>query len=419
MSRTPQVFPIPVAAAIRSYVVGMACTERGGAHAAALASDLDVTEKHARTLLFCHVPLSWRRGHHDAEEVLNLPSLPHNARHVWLPSPMPSRPEVTKCWDDWCLFVDGQGRRSPTSRLDAALRAVSDALRIGDLARAERLISRPPLGASPQARVTARHRKSIAEKYWHHLAQLRMQQGRHREALSATSRALSFVGHAESECAILAVMGAALRMRSTQGCADSIDCFSTAITRAGAIVPDVRRAHLRRLHCGITAPLIVRGRVRETFRHLDAAWDLCETPDELVETALCFARTHFHAGDQAKSESYWQRANLSAPRTQWLRGWLMRFRICFASEMLSKDDWNAIAHAAWSENAGFNFQRALLLHRLASSGSFAPLEWPVEVQAEIRQFLSIPAAALAPLTSESLKHELKWRSAQVPVFYAT
>jgi len=305
-----------------------------------------------------------------------------SARGVpWRPKRGPTRSDLR--WAGRILAAEP--RRSRGEDVLAALVEVEEFLRQGDLAEAAARLSPDMPATSPIKAISMTSRSRILWLRARSRADLLMQLGHAREASKIAEHAVELAENGEERAVCLTVLGAARRMVSVlrcQGNAGATGAYYAALREGEALAGTDREASrrvLRHVNAAITAPLLVIKKIRAALAHGEKSLALADTPDEVAESLLCLSRTYAHLGRRGDARRAWEGARDLKSGPVWLRQWLVRFEVTFASDDLTPEQLEDGLRRALAVAGDFGFQRRLVVARIAAvAHGLDPDRWPTD-----------------------------------------
>ncbi len=272
-------------------------------------------------------------------------------------------------------------RRSEGSVAEVSMEAIEVAhglLRSSDPMRCAREIRERGLDAGgllPRVAPGRRTRVGAALALLH--ADYAMQRGEVARAVAVCRRAEAAVREVMPVYLVnlYATWGAALRM--SQGHADeALERYSAALDAVCALPEDEVGTARRWMLGARAAPLVVTGRWTEALETVKRArGERCvEAASAEAEMCLTEVRVLLGNGDVKAADVALAEGRYWAQRGQpWVRGWLHRYEADFlraqcgeGSEWRLEEAWALSLGRAWKANAGFGFQRRMVMARMVT-----------------------------------------------------
>jgi len=299
-----------------------------------------------------------------------------------------------------------RGRRRRADRSQALMEDIDlahDVLRRGDPARCARVIRER--GLDPGAllpRVTPSKRDGLRGALAMLHADLAMQRGEWARTIGILRRVLPHLQeHAPREVsAAYGVLGAALRMAGGRALEQSLAAFDAGLDATSFLPEDQRTSVGRWLLASRSTPSAILGRWDEARRDVAAAKEMLVDADAtaVVETLLLETRALLGGGHVTRATgSLAEARGRVAEALPWVRGWFPRYEADVLSahggERLDDGFAEACIRAletAWERNAGFGFQRRLILARIAAGS----IEWDARLAPPVMRSIVLEVGAL-------------------------
>ncbi len=207
-------------------------------------------------------------------------------------------------------------------------------------------------------------------------AELAMNQGRARVAIEVARRGLALAGaEPELRLRLHAVAGAASRMAGPASLHECVTHYDRALDAAGSLEGAARQRMRRWILANASTPRVLMDRIDEAEDHALRSIDHSSDDDVTgcTESRLALARARFWgAAVEGASREVVHAEALARDGALWVRGWVPRY---VADDIWRRRRgdlsgahgaaWGSAIEAAWWTCAGFGFQRALLLARVA------------------------------------------------------
>lgn len=286
---------------------------------------------------------------------------------------------------------DGRTRRD---EILAASERARLALADGDWALVARLLADPLLQPGVARRVVgSKWADEILAELWALRAGASMEAGRAAEAERLARFGLRRKANPESRLRTWGILGAALRMQGPARCPEAEAAYDAGIAETHRFGGAAGQRILRNLNASAVAPQIAMGRFARAESYLARAQAVRQEDDPAgVENDVRVAQLILARGadaDAARRALEELDGRFDLPF--FLAGWRAR---CEAGIVAASDGepeaFNLALRRAWESNRGYEFQRRLVLARLASSGElYRPELWPRDVTKDARRHVAI------------------------------